>query len=268
MPSPTVETGLLSGTFPYVPVGDGPGRLVVFAGLNDSLQAVTAAPRFWARFCRGFVDGRTIWFLSRRRGLPTGYSTQQMAADCARVVQSAIGPADVLGLSMGSFIAQHFAVDHPQLVERLVLALAGAKPDPDKANLYRSWHSLACNGRWRDACLDMMNKTYTEWQTSDNQSWIQASPNSLLRQPLDPADFIVSIEACLTHDATERVGRIRSATLVVGATRDELMPASVCRKLAKAIPGAKLQLLEGAGHGVFEQRRDECGRMLAEFLKR
>jgi pimeloyl-ACP methyl ester carboxylesterase len=266
MSAPAVEKGLLRGAFPYVRVGEGRRRLVVFPGLNDALQPVDAAPRYWARFCRGVIKDRTVYLISRRRGLPAGMGTRAMAAAYARLVRDVIGPADVLGVSMGGFIAQYFAVDHAELVNRLILATTGARAEPDKLDLYRTWLTWAREGRWRDVFVDMMEKSYAGCGMSCDGSWMQASPKSVIRTELDPSDYIVSIEACLEHDSREVAGRIARPALVLGGTDDVLMPATASRDLAGRIPDARLELIDGAGHAVFETHRDTCARMINGFL--
>ena len=70
------------------------------------------------------AETSTVYIISRRRNMPKGYNTRDMAADYARAFESEIGTADVLGISLGGYVAQHFAADYPDYVNRLVLACA------------------------------------------------------------------------------------------------------------------------------------------------
>ena len=266
MPLPAFEKGHLKGVFPFVRVGAGSRRLAILPGLNDALQAVDAAPRFWARFCRGLDSDRTIYLVSRPRSLSPGTTTRDMAAMYAELFSDELGPCDVLGVSMGGFIAQHLAVEHPKLIDRLVLAVTGARAEPVKLDLYRTWLDWARAGRWRDAFVDMMEKTYSGCSESCDVSWMQASPKSVIRTELDESDYIVSIEACLEHDSREVACRIDRPTLVLGGTKDVLMSAAASRDLSDRIPGVQLQLVEGAGHAAFETHRGICARALTGFL--
>jgi 3-oxoadipate enol-lactonase len=67
-------------------------------------------------------------------------------------------------------------------------------------------------------------------------------------------------------DASGRVGRISSPTLVIHGAEDRDVPPSNARALAEAIPGARLLVLEGAGHLVFVERADEVNRAVLAFL--
>ena len=56
-----------------------------------------------------------------------------------------------MGISHGRLVAQHLALDHPHLVNRLILAVTGAKADEEKVKTYRHWLALADESRWSDA---------------------------------------------------------------------------------------------------------------------
>ncbi|MDY6878505.1 MAG: alpha/beta hydrolase [Chloroflexota bacterium] len=60
--------------------------------------------------------------VTRKPGLPDGYSMQDMSDDYAVMIREEFGhPFDVIGVSTGGSIAQHLAADHPDLVRRLVI---------------------------------------------------------------------------------------------------------------------------------------------------
>ncbi len=94
---PHVESGLLAGALPYVRFGEGEERLVIFPGIGDALQAVTASLRSQAWFFRRFGRTFTVYLIGRKRNLPTGYSTRDMAVDHAKAL-AADFPAYVRGL--------------------------------------------------------------------------------------------------------------------------------------------------------------------------
>lgn len=94
---PHVESGLLAGALPYVRFGEGEERLVIFPGIGDALQAVTASPRSQAWFFRRFGRTFTVYLIGRKRNLPTGYSTRDMAVDHAKALAAEVGPSYVLG---------------------------------------------------------------------------------------------------------------------------------------------------------------------------
>src|SRR5579872_199878 len=92
------------------------------------INGIGAARDSWSRQIDDLsARFRCVTFDNRGIGeslVPAGpYTTAQMADDAARVLAAAgIGRARVLGVSMGGAIAQELAINHPALVERLVIA--------------------------------------------------------------------------------------------------------------------------------------------------
>jgi hypothetical protein len=68
-------------------------------------------------------------------------------------------------------------------------------------------------------------------------------------------------------DASRDVENITSPTLVVHGAKDRYVPVTNATVLAKAIPGAKLRILEEAGHLVFIEQAKEVNRQIVSFLK-
>jgi pimeloyl-ACP methyl ester carboxylesterase len=161
MAVPTTESGHLAGGLPFVRFGEGPRTLVVFPPINDSLQDVTYGARFWCWNFRRFADDYTVYLVSRKRGLPSGYTTRDMAADYGEALGPGIGPAHVMGLSLGGLVAQHFAADHPEHVESLVIGVAVRGLGPEVREIVRRWIGLAQAGRWRDLHAERVVSMYT-----------------------------------------------------------------------------------------------------------
>lgn len=115
--------GYFRSGLPYNRLGRGPRTLVVFQGLlfeNKPLTGLSA--RLMLSTYNFLLKDYTTYVVTRKPGLPDGYSMQDMADDYAAMIRKEFGePVDVIGTSTGGSIAQHFAADHPDLVRRLVL---------------------------------------------------------------------------------------------------------------------------------------------------
>jgi pimeloyl-ACP methyl ester carboxylesterase len=75
-------------------------------------------------------------------------------------------------------------------------------------------------------------------------------------------------EAVDRWDAWDRLHRIAVPTLVLHGTDDRLVSVDNARRLAEAIPGAELRLLEGAGHVYHSERAEEADAAVLDFLDR
>lgn len=82
------------------------------------------------------------------------------------------------------------------------------------------------------------------------------------------ADVVTSIQACLDHDGTDRLGEIDVPTLVLGGTADHLFPEGVLCETANGIADAQLKFIEGAGHAAFEERKRAFDAVLGAFCRR
>ena len=267
MPLPPVKVINTSDGHPFLKIGTGKHNLVIIPGLNDSIIPVTAMPRFWAKFCRGFADGRSIFVIGRRRNMPDGYSTSRMAADYAAIIAAETGKADVMGISMGGLVAQHLALDHPHLVNRLILAVTGAKADEEKVKTYRHWLALADESRWSDAYADILAKSYGRISSPYDADSVPISPKAIEHLAADCGDFIISIEAALAHDTREPAKSITQPTQVIAGDEDLLMPIRCSRDLADRIPNTKLEVIKNAGHCVLEQQENICSKLISEFAR-
>jgi pimeloyl-ACP methyl ester carboxylesterase len=78
-----------------------------------------------------------------------------MATDQARAMKSlGMAKAVVMGLSQGGMIAQYLAVDYPELVEKLVLAVTASRPNETLQSVAGSWIAMAESGDYKRLIID------------------------------------------------------------------------------------------------------------------
>jgi pimeloyl-ACP methyl ester carboxylesterase len=56
--------------------------------------------------------------------------------------------------------------------------------------------------------------------------------------------------------------------LVIAGNEDRMMPPGNAQLLAEGIPGAELYIVEGTGHGFFQEKPEEVNRVLINFFKK
>ena len=257
-----IESGLLADCFPYARLGNGSQRLVIFPGLADA--AWDSRSRAWnlPRHYKRFTDEFTVYVVSRKRRMPMGYTTRDMAADYAKVFECEIGPATVMGISLGGCIAQHFAAEFPQYVQRLVIVCAANHESDEGRVVPERWLALARQKRWGEFYYDIAKVTMQEF----SHTFYQFLVPLLGITSADPADFLVSLEASMAHDGSESLGKIRAPTLMIGGTDDIFFPPALLRETAGRIPNARLRLIDGCRHGAYELRKDEFENAVMDFL--
>jgi pimeloyl-ACP methyl ester carboxylesterase len=168
-------------------------------------------------------------------------------------------PGDVyclFGHSLGGAIVQEFALLHPQYVEALVLVGTGARLRVLPEILEGIQERF--EGTARVICdYAFSKKTSRDMIEKGIESMLQARPVVLY------GDFA----ACNRFDIMDRIGTIRVPTLVVCGGDDVLTPPKYANFLAEKIEGARLEIIEGAGHMVMVEKPDEFNRRVMEFLQ-
>ena len=156
------KNGRIAGT-DYIRFGTGNRTLVILPGLGDGLQTVkgTALPMAW--MYRMFAGDFTVYMFSRKSSLPRGHSTRDMARDLKETMDALdIRQADLLGVSMGGMIAQWLAIDSPQKVDRLILAVTSSRPNKILTASIEEWMQQAHNKDHRALMDSNMQKIYSE----------------------------------------------------------------------------------------------------------
>ena len=128
----------------YVSFGTGEKTLVMLPGLGDGLKTARGLAVPFALMFRQYAGDYRVYALSRKNALAEGCSTRDMARDTREAMDLlGIERADVIGISQGGMIAQYLAVDSPQAVGKLVLAVTLARQNPLIEEAVGSWLRMA-----------------------------------------------------------------------------------------------------------------------------
>ncbi len=204
------------------------------------------------------------------RSAPLGgaeVTTASMAADARALLDGlGLGEVHVLGISMGGMIAQELALADPARVRTLTLgctSCGGTQSRTTDQEVIRGLTSAVLSGD-----MDRMLRTAFE---------VVVSP-AFASDPAHYADFVVAARhhppdipllmaqqaAAVGHDSYARLRGLQVPALVVHGTADRLIAAVNGDLVASLIPGARLELLEGAGHLFFWERPQEAARLVRE----
>ena len=112
----------------YVSFGKGDKNLVIVPGLGDGLKTVKGMATIFSVMYKCFASDYRVYILSRKKHLKIGCSTREMAADNKIALDLlSISKADIIGISQGGMIAQYIAIDYPEIVGKLILAVTLSK---------------------------------------------------------------------------------------------------------------------------------------------
>lgn len=244
-----------SAAMDYIRFGTGSRTLILLPGLGDGLRTVRGTALPMALMYRLFARDFTLWCFSRKHPLPEGCTTRDMARDLKEAMDRlGIEKADLFGVSMGGMIAQHFAADFPDRVNRLVLAVTCPRPNPILEESIEEWVSLARQGDAAGFMESNVRRMYSDAYYQKNK-WLTPIVGALTK-PKSYDRFFIQARACLTHDAFGRLGQISAPTLVIGGEQDKALGVQASCDLAEAIPNARLKIYPQWGHGVYEEAPD------------
>ena len=184
------------------------------------------------------------------------YTLEHMAADGIGLLDHlGIERAHVVGVSMGGMIAQTMAVRYPDRVLSLasVISNTGARwsgqPSPRMYPLLLKKPPRDREGYVRHT-VDVFTKIGSQGFPIDRDELRRTAERSFDRG-LNPAGSTRQLAAIIASgDRTPLLRTITAPTVVIHGHKDRLVPTSGGRATAKAIPGARLVIIEGMGHDL------------------
>jgi len=256
--------GYFRNGLPYMRIGNSPRILVVFEGLSfENTPPSGFRLRMNVSSYKRIAQEYTVYVVGLKPSPPLGYSMRDMSEDYATLIRDELGgPVDVMGLSTGGSIAQHFGADHPELVRRLVLASTGYTLSENGRKLQMHVGDLARQGKWRAAYSAIMDGVYPKGGIK--KRFLKLFMWFIARAPADPSDLLVTIEAEDKHDFKDRLAEIKVPTLVIGGEEDFFYPI---RETAAGIPDAELIVYEGFGHNAWLDNSRQFQEDILAFLK-
>lgn len=254
---------------------------------NDAaLRDVTGGPIAWresgspdapvAVFLHGLAGNRSSWdpqltgLATLRRcaawelpgygdspGLP-GSLTElaDVAAEwiATLVAGTATGSVDVVGLSFGGMVAQHLALNHPDLVRTLALLDTSPRFGMDGVTTREDWLATRV-----EPLRDPQSPSGTAERAAQLDQVVAGLVGAACPAPVRDlvvasmsavpgASLAASCRALVDHDTRDRLAEIQAPTLVLVGAEDTETPPDYSAAIAERIPGARMVVLPGTGH--------------------
>jgi pimeloyl-ACP methyl ester carboxylesterase len=197
----------------------------------------------------------------------SAYSIDRYADLVAALVDElGLGRVVLVGLSMGGYVVLAVARRHPEVLAGVVLADTRADPDTAEGRKTRSDHQALVEERGDVTPLVDGLLTRILADTGPRHAEVGAFLGDMMRSTA-PAGWIGALEAMKQRrDQTSLLPEIAVPTLVVVGEGDALAPVDVAEAMAKAIPGARFEIVPGAGHVANLENPEVFNRAFADFL--
>ena len=247
--------------FDYIRFGSGKKPLIMIQGLNT--RGIKGAALSLAYMYRIFAKEYTVYLFDRRPVVYDGITVRDMASDIASAMDVlGLKNADVFGTSQGGMIAQYLAIDRPDLVRRLVLAVTLSRNNDTVKQVVGDWIEMAERGDMKRFVLDMAEKMYSETYVRKYRPLMPLL--TILQKPKDVRRFVILAKSCLTCDTYDILDKIKCPTLVIGGKQDKVVSGIASEEIAEKL-GCRLHMYDNLGHAAYEEAQD-FNQMVYDFL--
>ena len=280
IPAKKVQVGDIEIAYKMLGKGD---PILLYNGASDGMDA-------WDPSLLRILSSNhaVIVFDSRGLGNTTmgskPYNYQQLANDAAGLLDALkIPKADVMGYSLGSYIAQQITIMYPDKINTLILvgSSCGGKDHTPKPSEFLKLQSEIVNKSLNNVSISQEEMKELV-AASVGEGWIKLHPESIENIPtMQQAKPGLSPEAMNNQNnvgkhwednpnwsgACDELAKLDKPTLVITGTDDnKYQPHVNSLKIAEKIPGAWLVQIKNAGHAVPDQYPEEIGKILNTFL--
>jgi len=195
----------------------------------------------------------------------SAYSVSDLTASLVPALSEAgVGPATVVGFSLGGAVALQAALSAPERVSALVLANTSAWMGPQAQSLFTE-RAAAVEAEGVEVLVEpAIQRWFTPEFVASHAEDIDYYM-ALLRQN-HAFGYAAACRSLAIFDLRNRLGEIRCPTMVVVGDRDQATPPEMSRFLAERIPGATLHVMGPSGHLTPEECAGAFNERIAEFL--
>ena len=246
----------------YVVFGKGSKPLMMIPGLNT--RGVKGSGKMLAWMYRIFAKDFRVYVFDRKKDIPEGYTVREMADDLADAMDAlGLKDAAVLGVSQGGMIGQYLAIDRPDLVERMALAVTLSKNNDTVVSAIESWIEMVEGWKFKEFVVDMAEKMYSPAYVKKYRLLMPLL--AILQKPKDTARFIRLAKSCLTCQAYDELEKIQCPVLVLGGMEDNIVTGEASTEIAEKL-GCESYLYPGLGHAAYEEAAKDFNQRVYDFF--
>ncbi|MCL2235028.1 MAG: alpha/beta hydrolase [Defluviitaleaceae bacterium] len=176
--------------------------------------------------------------------------------------------ASLAGVSYGGNVALRFAVEHTEMVDKLVIFHAAPKTGAWLQDVGKGWIlSMDSPENFYNTSIPVI---YSPGFYNNNPEWVAVRKNFLTSHVFNNQDFLQAV-ARLTrsadnYDISDKLDKITAKALIIAADTDPLTPYADQKALAEGINGAELILLPNCGHASMYEKPTLFASLIAGFI--
>ncbi len=245
-------------------VGIGPDLVMIPGTFADRRTWSRVVGRLSSRFRCLLLDPRGM------RDTPDPglrFSADDLAADVLNAMDEAgVARAHLVGHSLGACVAIIISARHPDRARRLVACSPAVAPDAYQGAILDLWDALA-ESRLPSHAVHLGLLINAFGRGAFENGTVRAIVDEMDRHPLDRATIRRYVECDRGLDLGPVMKNVDAATLVIVGSEDALTGVDQARLVAASVPGARMVVIDGAGHSVHLEAPMAFARLVAGFLK-
>lgn len=250
----------------YASFGSGKKILIMLPGLSDGLTTVKGKGKFLVGPYKKYLKDYTIYMFSRKNKMKEDYSISEMADDQVLAMKNlGITKANICGVSQGGMVAQYIAINHPEVVQKLVLAVTTPYCNTVVKDCVSSWIEMAKRNDHKNLMIDTARKMYSKEYMDRHEKLFPILAK--FTKPKSYERFYSNAYAILSFDARNLLSNIKAKTLIIAGSDDKTVGNDAKNELKNGILNSELFVYDGFGHGAFEEAKDFYDRIF-EFLNK
>jgi len=247
----------------YEVIGKGPEVVLIPGTFADRRTWSRVVGRLTSRFRCLLLDPRGT---NETPDPGTPFTADDLADDVGAAMNAAkIERAHLVGHSLGAAVAVILAARQPELVRRLVACSPAPAPDAYLTAVLDLWAGLA-ESTLPDHVVHLGIVLNSFGRGAFENGTVRAIVDEMDRHPLARATIRRYVECNRALDLNPMMRDVDASTLVMVGSQDALTGVDGARAVAASIPGARLEVIEGAGHGPHIETPMAFARIVTSFL--
>lgn len=218
-------------------------------------------------------DYRCIAFDFRGQGqsqiTKSGYDMETLTEDTLGLLSALnIDKCHFVGLSMGGFVAQRIAIQHPEIL--LSMTLLETSSDPEDPKLAPQYRKLMTAIRWlgmkrvsKQVMPIMFGSKFLEDKSrkAEKKEWL-----AMLQSNRKGGTIKATMGVIERTGTYEQLGDITTPTLIIVGDQDAATPYPKSERMHFAIKGSKFAVIKGAGHTATVEEPEQVNTIMSNFL--
>ncbi|TXT59450.1 MAG: hypothetical protein BAJALOKI2v1_210051 [Promethearchaeota archaeon] len=265
-----LQTGYFTDGLPYARIGRENDILLNIEALSMKHKPPSGFNlTSFIKLSLPYLNKYTIYLVNRKPNLPENYLMDKMAEDYAKLIRREFKrKVDVIGISTGGQIALQLAVDHPDVIRKLIVISAAYRISEKGAKIERKAAEYFKEEKYGKTMATLAEFIFPSgFKKRIAKFFIRLIGKRMIGEVEYPNDFWVEVTADREMNLLDRLHEIEAPSLILSGESDIGYTADDVKKTAEKISKSELILYEGYGHNLFIINRKQLQKDISKFIK-